>query len=203
MIRDLNKIDRDLENNQNNDIIYKKSVLSKVFNEDPDLKEILGVRSKRPLNKFQDPSIPTEQELKLRKEIEEYNRRVETPQIIPFLKLNGVQKEVNNFIMFDVHDYDTSYYNKAMKVQQIVVFCMVHEDDVYTEYNITRQDLLSYIVKDLLCWSNVTGFQLKCVSDYSDIIDDKYYTRILKFNVNTPNFVPTHMGMTNKYDKLP
>ena len=53
MIRDLNKIDRDLENNQNNDIIYKKSILSKVFNEDPDLKEILGVRSKRPLNKFQ------------------------------------------------------------------------------------------------------------------------------------------------------
>ena len=41
-------------------------------------------------------------------------------QIIPILKLNGINKEVLNFIMFDINDTDTSYYNKAMKIQTLI-----------------------------------------------------------------------------------
>ena len=204
MQRDISNIKRDLESTKNNDIIYRKAVIERVFNEDPDLKEVLGVRDKRPLNKFQDEEHPTIQELELRQEIEEYNKRVESKRIIPYLKLNGVQKEVNNFVMFDIRDYDVSYTNKIIKNQQVVVICMVHEDDMTTEFGIQRTDLLSYIVKDLLQWSNVVGLQLKCISDFDDIIDDRYYARTLKFESQLPNVVnSSYMGTTNRYDRLP
>lgn len=204
MQRDISNIKRDLESTKNNDIIYRKAVIERVFNEDPDLKEVLGVRDKRPLNKFKDEEHPTIQELELRQEIEEYNKRVESKRIIPYLKLNGVQKEVNNFVMFDIRDYDVSYTNKIIKNQQVVVICMVHEDDMTTEFGIQRTDLLSYIVKDLLQWSNVVGLQLKCISDFDDIIDDRYYARTLKFESQLPNVVnSSYMGTTNRYDRLP
>lgn len=201
MQRDIANITRDLESNKNNDIIYKKSVILQMFKEDPDLEEVLGKREKRPLNQYADPNFPTQEELELRQEIEQYNKKVESERIIPFLKLNGIQKEVNNFVMFDVNDYDVSYGNKVIKTQQVIVMCLAHQDDMMTEYGIVRTDLLSYIVKDLLQWTNCMGTQLKCVSDYEDIIDDKYYARTLKFNTNTPNVIPTHLGMTNKYDR--
>ena len=149
MQRDIANIVRDLENKKNNDIIWKKDKLMKMFKEDPDLLEILGQRPKRPLNKLSDP--PTEEELKERQEIEEYNEKIQHEQIVPWLKLNGVQKEVLNFIMFDIDDTDVSYTNNVIKNQYLIVMCLVHEDDMETEYGIARTDLLDYIVKDLLC----------------------------------------------------
>ena len=204
MNRDIQNIKRDLESTKNNDIIYKKAVLEKVFNEDPDLKEVLGVRDKRPLNKYLDPDHPTIQELELRKEIENYNRMVNHKQILPYIKVNGTQKMVSNYIMFDVRDYEPVYGNKALKEQQIIVIVMVSEDDMDTEYGIQRADLLSYIVKDLLCWSNCTGMQLKCISDFDDIIDDRYYARTLKFESKTPNVQSNGFrSLENKYDRFP
>ena len=201
MKRDIEKIKRDLENKKNNDIIYKKNKIKEMFLQDPDLQEILGVKSKRPLNTFVIPNSPTAEELELRKEIEEYNKRIESPQIIPYLKLNGIQKDVRNFIMFEINDQGVSYVNNVIKNQILVVWCLVHEDDMETEYEIERTDLLSYIVKDLLCWSNALGMQLKNTKDYADIVDSRYYCRTLEFTIEAPNHV--HTGGTNIYDKLP
>ena len=200
MKRDIANIVRDLENKKNNDIIWKKSKLMKMFKEDPDLIEILGQKPKRPLNKYADPNNPTEEEIKLRKEIEEYNEKIQHKQIIPWLKLNGIQKEVLNFIMFDIDDTDVSYTNNIIKNQYLIVMCLVHEDDMETEYvDITRTDLLDYIVKDLLCWTNALGMQLKCVNDFQDIVDTKYYARTIKFKIEAPNNV---QGGGNRYDRF-
>lgn len=199
MQRDIANIVRDLENKKNNDIIWKKDKLMKMFKEDPDLLEILGQRPKRPLNKLSNP--PTEEELKERQEIEEYNEKIKHDQIVPWLKLNGLQKEVLNFIMFDIDDTDVSYTNNVIKNQYLIVMCLVHEDDMETEYGIARTDLLDYIVKDLLCWTNALGMQLKCVNDFQDIIDTKYYARTLKFKIEAPNNLANNRG-SNKYDRL-
>ena len=200
MRRDIANIMRDLENKKNNDIIWKKDKLLKMFKEDPDLIEILGQKPKRPLNKYINANNPTEEELKLRQEIEEYNEKIQHKQIIPWLKLNGLQKEVLNFIMFDIDDTDVSYTNNVIKNQYLIVMCLVHEDDMETEYeNITRADLLDYIVRDLLCWTNALGMQLKCVNDFQDIVDSKYYARIIKFRIEAPNNV---QGGGNRYDRF-
>lgn len=200
MIRDIANIVRDLEDKKNSDIIRKKSLLKKMFYEDPDILEILGKPEKKPLNKYAEKNSPTDEELKERQDIIEYNKRIEKEQIISFLKLNGIQKEVMNFLMFDIDDVEVFDYNRKIKEQILVVMCLVHEDDVDTEYDINRHDLLSYIVKDLLDGSNVLGTQITCVSDYRDIIDFKYYCRTLKFRM----LAPTNIGVAgnNKYDKF-
>ena len=201
MKRDLANIKRDLENKKNNDIIWKKSKLMEMFKEDPDLIELLGQKPKRPLNKYLDANNPTDEELKLRQEIIEYNEKVQHQQVVPWLKLNGIQKEVLNFIMFDIDDTDVSYTNNIIKNQYLIVMCLVHEDDMETEYGIPRTDLLDYVVKDLLCWTNALGLQLKCVNDFQDIVDSKYYCRTLKFKIEAPNNIAGNRG-GNKYDRL-
>ena len=203
MHRDIAKIIRDLEDKKNNDIIYKKDKIGKMFKEDPDLIEILGAKERQPLNKFVDPDNPTDAELERREEIIDYNERITHDQIVPWMKLNGMQKEVLNFIMYDIKDDSVSYVNQIIKKQQLIVMCLVHEDDMDTPYRIARTDLLSYIVRDLLCWTNALGMQLKLINDYPDIIDGKYYCRTLKFEIEAPNVVGNgHMGMHNKYDNF-
>ncbi len=202
MIRDIEHIKRDLEKKENNDIIRKKNLILEMFRKDPDLMEVLGRKEKQPLNRFSDPENPTEEELAKRKEILEYNEMVQKDLIVPYLKLNELQKEVNNYVLFDIDDVDISYTNKIIKVQRVTVMCVVHENDMETPFGIVRTDLLSYIIKDLLCWTNNLGMQLKCIGDRSDIVDSKYYCRTLRFEIQAPNVVNGHMGMSNKYDSF-
>ena len=179
MHRDISNIDRILESTRNNDIIWKKSKLMEMFKADPDLATELGWVEGTNIEK------------------ENY--------IIPWLKLNGIQKNVQNYIMFDIDDTDVSYTNNVIKNQYLIVMCLVHEDDMVTQYGIDykipRTDLLAYIVKDLLCWSNTLGMQLKCVNDFQDIIDSKYYARTIKFKIEAPNNISGNRG-GNKYDRF-
>ena len=184
MKRDLNRI---LDDVKNSDIIYRKSKIKEIFNNDPDIKDILGQLPPRPLNKYADPANPTEEELEERRKIREYNDKVAHSQIISFLKVNAIQTEVQNFIMFDIADERASYSNELIKHQIITVMILVQEDDMETEYGIDRADLLSYIVKDLLCWSNETGLHYKLESDTPAVTESTYYMRTLKFLVKTTN----------------
>lgn len=202
MTRDIENIARDLEDNRNNDIIFKKEQLEKMFYQDPDILEILGKKDPRPLNKYKDSNNPTDEELEKRKEILEYNDAIKHKQIIKYLKLNGLQHEVLNFIMFDIEDSQASYTNEAIKDQILIVMCVVHENDMDTQYGIVRTDLLSYLVRDLLCWSNSLGMKLKLTNDFTDIVDSRYYARTMKFTIKAPNTVTGHGGMSNKYDKF-
>lgn len=203
MKRDITNIQRILDDVKNNDIIYKKARIKEIFNQDPDLKDVLGQIAPIPLNKYKDKSNPTEEELAERKRIVEYNEKVTHPQIIDFIKLNDIQTEVLNFIMFDIGDDRPSYTSELIKNQYVTVMCLVHEDDMGTEYGVNRVDLLSYIVKDLLCWSNDTGLHLKLYSDEWNITDTKYYARTLKFLIkatNTSNF--RSGGNRNSYEPM-
>ena len=202
MKRDISNISRVLDDVKNNDIIFKKSKIKEIFNADPDLKDVLGQPQKLPLNKYADKDHPTDEELAERKRIIEYNEKVSHPQIISFLKVNNIQNEVVNFIMFDIGDENTARYNELIKYQYVTVMCLVHEDDMDTEYGIDRVDLLSYIVKDLLCWSNETGLHMKLDSDNFGITDTKYYCRTLKFLIKTPNTNNFSRGRaTNSYER--
>ena len=202
MKRDFTNVNRILDDVRNNDIIYKKAIIKKVFNQDPDLKDVLGQLPKKPLNKYADPSNPTEEELKERAKIREYNEKVSKPQIISFLKVNDIQTEVLNFVMFDIGDERPSYTSDIMKNQVLTVMTLIHEDDMDTEYGIDRADLVAYIIKDILGNSNMTGLRMKPYSDEFGITDTKYYARTLKFIIHAPsgnNF--RSGGQRNSYEK--
>ena len=138
MKRDITNIQRTLDDVENNDIIYRKAKIKEIFEADPDLKEVLGKRDKLPLNKYADKAHPTEEELKERNRIIEYNEAVSHPQILSFLKVNDIQTEMNNFIMFDINDRRVSNQNEMIKYQYLTVMPMVIEDDMETEYGIDR-----------------------------------------------------------------
>lgn len=191
---DLNRI---LDDIRNDDIIYKKSVIKSIFENDPDLKTVLGQLPKLPQKREVNKGNPTEAELEERKRIEEYNRKVSKPQILSYLKVNDIQKEVLNFIMFDISDERPSYTSDMIKQQYVTVLVLVHEDDMETEYGIDRVDLLAYIVKDLLAWSNKTGLTMKLYSDEPGISDSQYYGRTLKFLIKATNTNNFKHGMLN------
>lgn len=203
MQRDINKL-RDLESGtsglENYDIIRKKKVIQDILVNDPDIREILGAKEPRPLNQYYDPKNPTDDELKTRQEILSYNENITHEQIVPWLKLNGIQKEVLNFIMYDIYDDRVSYTNKAIKNQYLEIMILCHENNMDTEYEIPRTDLLDWIIKDLFNWSNVLGNQLKLTSDNVRIIDNVYYARTLLFLMTAPNGV---FGTgNNPYDRF-
>lgn len=201
MQRDLSRIkERDFDNHRSNDIIYRKHTIQQILENDPDVLAVLGTKTPKLLNKYADPKNPTKEELEERQEIEAYNQRTKHQQIVPYLKLNGIQKEVLNFIMFDVEDSSVSYTNDVIKVQTVIFMCLVHENDMDTEYGVTRTDLLDYLVKDLFSWSNVTGLHWKCTNDYTDIIDSQYYCRTIKFEIEGPNNLK--FGRNNRYDRF-
>ena len=103
--------------------------------------------------------------------------------------------------MFDIDDNGTSYSNKAIKNQYLIIYIVIHENDMYTEYGVTRADLIDYAIRDLLCWSNVLGKQMKLQEDTPMIMDTNYYIRRMKFYIEMPNVVNNHMGMNNIHDR--
>lgn len=187
MTRDLSSISRVLDDVKNNDIIFKKAKIKEIFEKDPDLKDVLGQLHTLPLNKYADKDNPTEDELAERKRITEYNFKVSKPQILSFLKVNDIQTEVQNFVMFDIADERPSYTSDLMKNQMLTVFILVQEDNMETEYGIDRADLLAYIVKDILGNSNLTGLRMKPYSDGFNVTESSYYCRTLKFLIHAPN----------------
>ena len=72
-----------------------KVTLKEMFEEDPDIKEVLRVLEPKPLNEYLDPNNPTEAELRIRQEIIEYN---EKQHANAFCLINI--KEIGNCISF-------------------------------------------------------------------------------------------------------
>lgn len=204
-MRDIKDIQRLLDDPKFDIISYRKRKIKKLLQDDPDITTVLGQLDKKPLNKYADANNPTKEELEERYEIEEYNKRVSKPQILDYLKINDIQTDVVNFIMFDIAEkddtYNSNYFNKLIIDQSLEVMCLVHEDDMETEYDINRVDLLSSLVKDLLCWTNELGFHLELTSNTPAITDTKYYGRTLKFNIKSTNTNNMRNGMRiNTYD---
>lgn len=202
MKRDISNITRQLDNYKNNDIIYRKHVVWELLTKDPDIQYLLNRKEKLPLNQYEDPQNPTSEEIAERQRIILYNKSVEVPQILPFMKVNDIQTEVQNFIMFDIEDARQSYTSSLSKNEILTVLCLIHEDDMTTEFGeITRADLLSYCVVDLINWSNDAGLHWELQSNKPAITDTKYYGRTLEFLVRTPNTNNFRTGrMKNSYE---
>lgn len=223
MIRDICNIDRNLENSDNIDILQKKRMIKEILLSDPDLLEVLGQLPPQH-NPYEDPVTHrakpglSDDELKEYQEICDYNEAIEHEQIVDYLKLNNLQKEVLNFVMFDIYDERLDYDNRGFKRQYLITMVVVNEDDMVSEYgaemfeqgaaektslgmyNFQRVDLISYILKDLFNYSNALGAETKCYSDEPKIIDSRYYCREIRFVATLPNVVVGHGGIRNKYD---
>ena len=107
--------------------------------------------------------------------------------IYGFIRIPQTQDTVRNFICFTVDDIEDHRYNSHFKVQQIQFTCICHLDDMKTKYGMDRHDLLGYLVRDIINWSNDFGIQFKLVYNKESTIDSDYYCRTLKFERECTN----------------
>lgn len=176
------------------DIINKKLKIYKLFKEDPDLLDMLG----RP-----EPIVPLETASDEEKQqIIDHNDRIKQPEIIPWLKLNGVVKTVSNKVLFDIYTERADYDDPAFSRQFLIVMCLVDETAMETEYGIPRVDLVAYIVKDLINRTDYLGMNAKLFSNEPKIVDNSFYCRELRFVIKQSNYANSQRGLGNRYDKF-
>lgn len=174
------------------DIINKKLKIQKLFKEDPDLLEMLGMPEEViPLESM------TEEE---KKEIADHNERISEPEIIPWLKLNGVVKTVSNKVLFDIYTERPDYDDPAFSRQFLIIMCLVDETSMNTDFGIPRADLVAYIVKDLINRTDYLGMNAVLYSDEPKIVDNSFYCRELRFVIKQPNYANSQRGLGNRYD---
>lgn len=164
-----NRIKRVLEfqDSGSDDIcIYKKRILRDLLS-DSDILEALN-------NSSLDISSPEEF----------YN-----VNIFDRLKIPNTQSQsvVNNFICYEIDDVETIYENKLMITKQLTFRVISAEKDVETPYGINRHDLISALLKERYCWSNILGNRLEKTFDQGYAAESEYYYRIIKFQTVCTN----------------
>jgi hypothetical protein len=122
--------------------------------------------------------------------------------IFDYIRIPDTQDEVRNFICFDVEDDRESYTNNLTKIMSMQFFCISHEDDIKTEFGIPREDVLGYLVTDIVGWSDFlgNGTRWKKYYDKTEIIDVKWHARIIKFKTESPNNI-RQSGWGNSLEK--
>lgn len=190
---DTTLIHRNLEDITKDDVIFKKNKVKEALENDPDIEAALN----RPLPH---PILPKMTD-KQKEEAKEYNKKISKPQIIDYVKLNDLQTDVLNYIMFDIFTERGSYNNQAFQSQYLDVFCVVNESDIETEYSFNRADWLAYIVKDLFNQSSGLGKRMALYYDQPNIMDNQYYYRELRFRMDALDTNRTGVNRGN-YDNF-
>ena len=121
--------------------------------------------------------------------------------IFGFIRIPNTQDTVRNFICFTVDDIEEHRFNEVMKLQDVQFVVICHLSDMKTEYGIDRHDLLGYLIRDTINWTNLFGLQFKLIYNKESTIDGDYYCRTLKFQAVKPNSL-NNAKMANPRDKL-
>lgn len=169
MIRDIQNID--------DDVIAAKRIIREKLYSDPDIIEALH-------NPELDPNEP-----------DSYLDK----NIFDYIRIPGTTKDVSNFICFDVKQERNSYTNEHLKIQKYIFMVFCHEDDIKTQYGMSRHDLLSYLIRDIFNFSNMFGTQIVEYSNVPGISDTHYSSRTITFSAATPNSLQRAVK-TNKYE---
>lgn len=190
---DTTLIHRNLEDITKDDVIFKKNKVKEALKNDPDIEAALNRPSPRPIL----PKMTDKQ----KEEAKEYNKKISKPQIIDYVKLNDLQTDVLNYVMFDIFTERGSYNNQAFQSQYLDIFCVVNESDIETEYSFNRADWLAYIVKDLFNQSSGLGKRMTLYYDQPNIMDNQYYYRELRFRMDALDTNRTGINRGN-YDNF-
>ena len=121
--------------------------------------------------------------------------------IFGFIRIPQTQDTVRNFICFTIDDIEEHRFNEVMKLQDIQFVVICHLSDMKTDYGIDRHDLLGYLIRDTINWTNLFGLQFKLIYNKESTIDGDYYCRTLKFEAIKPNSL-NNARMANPRDKL-
>lgn len=104
--------------------------------------------------------------------------------IFPYMRLPDLKAEAKNFICFEVEER----HGNDNTIEYYVTFrCIAHKDDVKTDWDIPRQDLLSAIIETRFSWSTALGKSFRKRSEYTLIANNEYYCREKEYVVTLKN----------------
>ena len=183
MIRDIQKVD--------DDIITMKRTIKQALLSDPDILYALNnPKIEIDMEGYDDPDVdwigPDD---------------FLDNNIYDFIRVPKIQDTVSSYICFTVDDIEEHRFNEVMKKQYIQFHTICHLDAMKTEYGISRHDLLGYLIRDTINWTNLFGLQFKLVENKERAIDSDYYCRTLVFEATKPNSL-NKARMDGKNDKF-
>ena len=121
--------------------------------------------------------------------------------IFGFIRIPNTQDTVRNFICVTVDDIEEHRFNEVMKIQNVTFTVICHLSDMKTKYGVDRHDLLGYLIRESINWTNLFGLQFKLIYNKESTIDGDYYCRTLKFEAIKPNAL-NNARMANPRDRL-
>lgn len=71
--------------------------------------------------------------------------------------------------------------NNHLKDMLFIFNVYVYQDNMKTQYGMSRHDLLSYLIRDIFNYSNILGTQLVEISDTPGIMDGYSSSRSITF----------------------
>lgn len=114
--------------------------------------------------------------------------------IFDYMKLPNLKENVRNYICFEVNDYKG--YDEHI-IKNVIFRVVSHEEDIVTDWGISRQDLLATIIKNEFDWTNVFGIHLTKKSDEGLVTKDGYCYREILYVSTVPN--NAHNKMNYRY----
>lgn len=104
--------------------------------------------------------------------------------IFDYLKLPENKSEVRNYICYEVDVMNGGTRNYYVHVTFRIV---CHDEDIKTDWNINRMDLISLIIRNDFNWEDVFGEKMVLLSDRANMTQQRYYYRDIVFQVQLPN----------------
>lgn len=105
--------------------------------------------------------------------------------VFDFMKLPDLKDEIKNYVCFEVADQGY----EGSRNKKITFRVVSHVEDHVTDWGISRQDLLSMIVKNIFDYSNELGGTLEPSSDSGHITNDGYIYREIVYKALNPKDV--------------
>lgn len=103
--------------------------------------------------------------------------------IFPFLNVPLDKSDVKNYLCFEV---DVRGEGKLAR-NQLIVRIISHVEEMETDWQIPRTDLIDLIIAEEIDWTNKLGATLKKVSDTAGVFTTGYFYRDIIFEQVSPN----------------
>lgn len=108
--------------------------------------------------------------------------------ILPYYLIHPTQTNAKNYICYEIQFNEESRYNQAIKVQQIIFYCLSEQKGIINhDTYLATHDLMASLIKQQFNWTNFMGMQMHLVSDKPSVTDNDYATRTLIFELESPN----------------
>lgn len=192
----LNKL-RSYANNPDDDNIRYKNIIKKKLLNCPELLYAFNDKELEQELFDENGNILMDDEGNLIGEVDRYFGN--HSHIRPILFFPETETDVENYLCYQIQTNDTSAFNNAQKITQVVFTIFVHGQDAIDDLTgIPRHDLIASIIREKFNWTNVFGPQTYLCSNKETLIDNNYLVRTLMFEltdtngiVNTPHGYPS------------